>query len=70
MVDADPMRAVASALEPTRPRTCAATAAGAFSKQNKSRPGQTLGHNSPDRRIRRAVGCHPRQGIKTAVSGA
>jgi hypothetical protein len=33
-----------------RPRTCAATATGAFSKKNNRRPGQTLGHDSPDRR--------------------
>jgi hypothetical protein len=47
-----PDRELASPSAATRPRTCAATAAGEFSKKNNRRPGQTLGHDSPDRRQR------------------
>ena len=41
-----PNRELASPSAPPRPRTRAATAAGALVKNNKSRPGQTRGHDS------------------------
>jgi len=46
-----PVGPVASPLEADRPHTCSTSAAtGEFIKKNNRRPGQTLGHDSPDRR--------------------